>query len=598
MTSSWAWRAVLPIVLGMSTVLGWGEDGADPQQGGLAVTRVPSQLSQSLYAEKDRDYAVGVSALQDMKENPHRGIDAAIAFGKVLAIDYSSLPVAGMPDYPTDWYIYFCRKAMQASDAKTYLLTKSTSDQEAFLLAEKVLTRETGQDVDGGVALAGTARSDEKNKIGLEAIVVDTDLMNMFSGTSFAEEASQDLGRAQDRYAAQLAQEQEDRQAKGEDRFSQHQTRFNRDAMHPTGDLIPIPPAQEQAVALQAITAQYGVRDDLPVACQRVIARQLAADADLKRMSPAGVYSMLQLSERLAQASEEYETLLSDIETEGGMFAAVHVAKKATGALRAMDKLTAKAVLKLIQDPSSGEANTTVGLFYVCQLHLCDLGMDMLASGSDQHLSAAVKQEWQAPTTIAEQIAMGDTWYGIGQKAAPANRGGIWARAERWYQRAEMRTAGKSLQHVTSNLQAIDKAYQESLEDWSAITLEEYGRLQGQSFLLDAHLGQLDTGLSLKAGQSMRIVVAPRDCWTWKDPSGLVTTAEACTGYEVKVSQPDHGQGGLERQGVLTMGLNDGAPVTFGLVTGPGELWLYAENPGKLLGSGTVRVIIFPDPNG
>jgi len=104
--------------------------------------------------------------------------------------------------------------------------------------------------------------------------------------------------------------------------------------------------------------------------------------------------------------------------------------------------------------------------------------------------------------------------------------------------------------------------------------------------------------MALKAGQSVRVVVAPLDCWHWLNPVGQSTAVEACCGYDVKVLQPVHGRGDVERQGVLTMGLDGGDHVTFGLVTGPGELWLYAENPATLLGSGTARVIVRPDPDG
>jgi len=597
------WRRLLLAAIAMGAHSAWSEDDGDPKQGGVHQLVAASSADEALWAEQRLDMAAGDMALQDMEENPHRGIDAAIWFGKVLSLDQAlDLPGqenANSEDSIADRSIYFCGKAMEASDAKAYLLTRSTSEQEAFKQAERVLAQEKSQGAEYAANLAEMARNYDRNKNGyLDAIVVDYELLDLFSGMTFKDDINQEFSRAQERYADQLAQEQERRDALAEERLARHDAGLYFEAMKPTGDLLPIPSASDQAMALSTITAHYGVVDGMSVARQRSIARRLAADADLKHASPAGVYAMLQLSERLAQASEEYATLLSDIAMEAGQFAGINADHKARAALTAMGKPAAKAALKLLLDNYDDTANSTLGLVYIGQLGHWKEGMQMVSIGSDQHLKAAVRQEWQQPTTTAQLIAMGDTWYAIGQKAALANRGGLWARAEMWYQRVEFRVTGKELQHVTANLQTIDAASPEAVEDWSAITPAEFSRLRGQSLLLDAHVGQLDTGIALKADQSVRVVVAPLDCWHWTNPVGQATTVEACSGYDVKVLQPVHGQGDVERQGVLTMGLDNGDHVTFGLVTGPGELWLYAENPESLVGSGTARIIILPDPDG
>ena len=87
MTARRTRRNALLAVIAMSAISGWSEDSQDPLPRGWTRGVAVSPEVQALYEVRDRDLAAGTIAMQDMEENPHRGIDAAILFGTVLSVE-------------------------------------------------------------------------------------------------------------------------------------------------------------------------------------------------------------------------------------------------------------------------------------------------------------------------------------------------------------------------------------------------------------------------------------------------------------------------------------------------------------------------------
>jgi len=99
---------------------------------------------------------------------------------------------------------------------------------------------------------------------------------------------------------------------------------------------------------------------------------------------------------------------------------------------------------KLRVESGNPGANFTVGRWYAVQKQDWQTALPFLERGNDAKWKAAATLELAAPTEAAEQVAIGNAWFEIGEKAAGTTKTMLMRHAGDWYERAEP--------HVTSPL--------------------------------------------------------------------------------------------------------------------------------------------------
>jgi hypothetical protein len=101
------------------------------------------------------------------------------------------------------------------------------------------------------------------------------------------------------------------------------------------------------------------------------------------------------------------------------------------------------AALEVLEnDPTNPAANLAAGRYLCLVTGQWDLGVAMLALGTDPELKAAAVNELRGAASVAEQIAIGDAWWTVAQDRDADQRDAILLRAAHWYRRAQPHLAG------------------------------------------------------------------------------------------------------------------------------------------------------------
>ena len=107
-------------------------------------------------------------------------------------------------------------------------------------------------------------------------------------------------------------------------------------------------------------------------------------------------------------------------------------------------ELVQEARAKLNEDPIDAEANLVVGRYYCFSKADWDVGLLMLAIGSDPQLKKLAGQELQRPESVSEQVAIGDAWWEIAKEMEGRAQHNIKQHAGVWYARALPQLTGLS----------------------------------------------------------------------------------------------------------------------------------------------------------
>jgi hypothetical protein len=242
-------------------------------------------------------------------------------------------------------------------------------------------------------------------------------------------------------------------------------------------------------------------------------------------------------------------------------------------------------LLKLLDTPTDAYASGVVGRWYAVEVQDWEHALPLLARGSDASLAKAAAAEQTAPTKASERAAVADQWYDLGKRTG-AVKESFWRHALGIYETAAKDLMGVSLAVVEKRMAEIEAFLPLGPDiDYDKLTAGQWEKLKGKVVAVDAGRGMVASGISLSNGQKVRVVPHPSETWKVTDLRG--------------VSQETTWKGGMAGRralGSLQCQVGDGSEQSPGVVTGTGQLVLFAliPNQRRFQVSGTIRVKILP----
>ena len=115
------------------------------------------------------------------------------------------------------------------------------------------------------------------------------------------------------------------------------------------------------------------------------------------------------------------------------------------------------ALAVLNDDPVEPEANLTAGRYLCFVQGDWELGVPMLALGSDEPLKNVAVMELQGEETAEQQAAIGDAWWDVAETREGPERDLLRLRAGSWYRRAAPQLAGLAGLRVKQRLEELAK---------------------------------------------------------------------------------------------------------------------------------------------
>lgn len=104
----------------------------------------------------------------------------------------------------------------------------------------------------------------------------------------------------------------------------------------------------------------------------------------------------------------------------------------------------AKAREALASNPDDPAANSAVGHFLLTAKGDVQAALPMLAKGSDAALKSLAAKDLAGTPSSSEQVALGDSWWALGEKESGAGREAMHQRASYWYSQAVTQLTGLS----------------------------------------------------------------------------------------------------------------------------------------------------------
>jgi hypothetical protein len=114
------------------------------------------------------------------------------------------------------------------------------------------------------------------------------------------------------------------------------------------------------------------------------------------------------------------------------------------------------ALAALRKDAEDADANLTVGKYLALVKGKWPKALPLLALGKDAKWKALAKQDLEEPVKAAEQVALGDSWWDLGEGLDARAQGHLHARAGHWYKQALPELAGLTRTKVEKRLQEVE----------------------------------------------------------------------------------------------------------------------------------------------
>jgi hypothetical protein len=131
---------------------------------------------------------------------------------------------------------------------------------------------------------------------------------------------------------------------------------------------------------------------------------------------------------------------------DAALLARVQARIKEIGDVRAAVPAVRAAEKTLEEKPDDPAASLAAGRFWCLVKGIWEKGLPLLARGSDAAMKAAAARDLAKPATPADQVAAGDAWWDLAEKASGTPKARMTARAMGWYQQAwpTLSSLGKS----------------------------------------------------------------------------------------------------------------------------------------------------------
>lgn len=547
----------------------------------------------------------GMEAMRAADADPHRAVDAAIAFSRALAIAQHLGETDTVCELQAD--IFWCKKRMNLDQIQDYLAHKDSAAQQAFSTAKTVMETTVPVEEAGAYLNRANAFREAHPDDHFQIAIQFSEIVERFPGTPEATTAASTFATEQAQYLTQVAKERSQEHEQLQEALTQaRQTRFMLPPAVITGTRVAVPEATVLAQARSEVHRVYKQalgRARTP-GQERALARRLLEDAEKSHDDAAAYHEMLVEARRLALQAEDYALVLTTCDRQAAAFQGPDAKALAAEALKAASShATASAILTLYAHPKDAEANLAVGKWYCYRLNQWDEGIDLLRYGADPALAKAAGMEQAGPQNAEEQKTLGDAWYDIGHHAgASADRIGAWTRADHWYTTCVGAVSGITQSLVKRRIEEIERQLPVVITDWSNLTASQWQRLHAPVVVVSARTDRSDSSRTVTADTPVRVVPCPSDTWDWSDGMGHTFTCGAAGGTP-PFSPPRRGgrrgsayvaDNAGDVEGALGMQINDELIETAGIVRKPGHLWLVPINPWGLSGDGEIRVKLVP----
>jgi hypothetical protein len=213
--------------------------------------------------------------------------------------------------------------------------------------------------------------------------------------------------------------------------------------------------------AIEDLASRYQVQGtELKGAALLAVAKTARGPEDMRGLAEA----YLSLVEE-AQSRDSYEA------AEKAAGAAVSWAKKAkdpplsaraearekeSTELKRTYEQVKKSVAELSSNPEDPAANLIVGRFRCLIRGDWEAGLPALAKSIGSPLQPVAQKDLGRPMETADQVALGDAWWDLGEKESGASRSNVRQRAVHWYLQAVPKLAGLSKAKIEKRLVEVN----------------------------------------------------------------------------------------------------------------------------------------------
>lgn len=357
-------------------------------------------------------------------------------------------------------------------------------------------------------------------------------------------------------------------------------------------DLLTAPPPKEEAPTPEALkTALAGIKDlyqsEYASAKSRAALITTLLDQALQTENdPVMRYALLHEARELAIGAKNVAEVISLCEQIAKLYRGPAADEQQRAVLPRVSSVPVVAsILRLLDVPTDAYASGVVGRWYANEVQDWERALPLMAQGSDTTLAKAATAELAAPTKPAERTSVADQWYDLGKRTS-ALKESFWRHALTLYEAAKTDLAGVSLAVVEKRIAEIEAFLPLGPDvDYTKLTAGQWEKLKGKVITVDAARAPFPTGITVSAGQKLRVVPHPTETWSITDVRGGVTQQTTWKG----------GMAGRRAFGSLQCLVGEGTEQSPGIITGTGPLTLYPLMPARRFqAKGTIRVKILP----
>jgi tetratricopeptide (TPR) repeat protein len=548
---------------------------------GNALETITKEEAEALVAQ-------GQKAMAESTDNPRRSVDAAVAFSKSLKY-YEQ---AGDADKLSDIYanIFWCKKRMNLDDIKAFLALKKDDKyvEAALAKADTVVKKEVTAD-QAGEYFIRAERFASRNPDKFDQISVRYfEVAERFVGTEIGIKA----------HKLSLAAQQSHMKQMKDTELAARQTLFSKPTKIADGiKQAAVPSPEDQKVALSSIRSLYKADYAKKKPSQKAsLLDKLVEQCKSTKDDPVMLYGLLQSSMDLAMECMDYPTVIDVCDRMAVAFAGVDAKELKKKALGKSKNPNVMAILKLLDNPEDGEANSIAGKYFCYDAGQWEISLPLLMHGSDVALKALAEMENLSPEGVAQQVELADKWYDLGKKANGITKIGPWSRALSWYQKAEKKITGISKDRVVKRMDEIDSALPMTNLDYDNLTTKQWERLKSGIVEVSATKDRNDINLRLAAGKRYRIVPHPTDTWSPPNYYGTAGRTVDYKGNHGKGTDTTYYSSGDYKEGALVMQIETGKWKKPGIIEGEGRVFMgpYSSNGYAGGGTGVIRVKIIP----
>lgn len=375
-----------------------------------------------------------------------------------------------------------------------------------------------------------------------------------------------------------------------------------------------VAPADADAVKSASVlvrevyAGRYAVKTD---SGRRTLGRMMLRHAAWHRSNAALMEVLLRESLRLACEADDHETMLAAIDALAAAFTGVSVADERNKAFQEIArKPFVVAMQKLSESPDDVRSLAVAGRWLGPVAGRWAEALPLLARASGDPLLQKAAEGELAASTPMQVLQVAETWMEALKRSKGEERVGMLKHVHELVTRALPDLTGISKTKADQLIATVEPQIPLDLDqvDWSTLTGAQWERIAAKPIPLLAKTDRTDSGITLAAGETVRVVANPDDRWSFQlvgeEKTPLVTDWKGVRRLYTYTISDDNGV----RSVTISLGLQGilyGAVVAFtdvnnrmraGIIRGPGKLMLgpASNRRGEAGTAGTMRVKIVP----